>query len=259
MSPSPLAGKTAVVTGASSGIGRALAPLLAKRGFEVWVAARRRPELEKLAGEIASQGGVAHAFELDVSRPEETEAKVRELDREIGGFDLVVANAGIGLGAVPVAQEKLSDVRVLMETNLLGAVATLLPVIPGMIERGRGHLVGVSSLAAETPLPAAAAYGTSKAAFSFWLESAASDLKPRGLDVTIVHPGFVKTPLTDKNAFPMPFLVDVDDAARIIDRAILRRARMCRFPLPLASASTAGRWMPRAVRDFIVNKQKPAL
>jgi len=259
MSASPSGSGRALLTGASSGIGRALAARLVRRGHEVWLASRRLPELEALAHELEAAGGKAHAFALDVSRPEEAEARVRELDEEVGGFDLVVANAGIGVGAKPVTRETLADIRAVTETNFLGAVASILPLLPGMLERGRGQIVGVSSLAAETPLPAAAGYGTSKAAFTFWLECAASDLGPRGIDVTIVHPGFVKTPLTDKNSFPMPFLVEVEHAADLIDRAIARRARFCRFPFPLASVSTAGKIMPRSLRDFIVNRQKPAL
>lgn len=249
----------ALVTGASSGIGAALANRLARRGYEVWIAARRRPELELQVASIAGAGGVAHAFVLDVSDPEATEASVGRLDAEVNGFDLVVANAGVGGAQVPVARQTLADVRSVFETNFLGAIATLLPVVPGMLRRGRGHLVGVSSLAAETPLPTAADYGASKAAFSFFMECAASDLIPRGVDVTIVHPGFVKTPLTDRNTFDMPFIVELDRAADIIDRAIRDKRRMCRFPLALTAATTAGRLMPRALRDFVVHKNKPDL
>ncbi len=251
--------RRALLTGASSGIGAALAPRLAKRGLEVWLAARRLPDLERQAQAIRDAGGVAHALALDVSKPEETEARVAELDREVGGFDMVVANAGIGGNTVPVARQTLAEARRVLETNLMGALATILPLIPGMVARRSGQIVGVSSIAAEIPLPAAAAYGTSKAAFSFFLESAAADLGPRGIDVTIVHPGFVKTPLTDKNKFEMPFLVDVEDAAAIIDRAIQKRARWCRFPLPLSAAATASKIMPGALRDFLIQKNKPEL
>jgi short-subunit dehydrogenase len=140
----------------------------------------------------------------------------------------------------------------------MGSLATLLPVIPRMVERRRGHIVGVSSLAAEIPLPAAAHYCTSKAALSFYLESAAADLMPKGIYVTIVHPGFVRTPLTDKNSFPMPFLVELDRAAELIERGILSRSRIVRFPLPLSAAIASGKIMPRALRDAIVNRSRPA-
>ncbi|NUO47392.1 MAG: SDR family NAD(P)-dependent oxidoreductase [Polyangiaceae bacterium] len=247
----------ALVTGASSGIGSALSRRLARRGYEVWLAARRLPELEAEARAIESEGGRAHAVALDVSRPEETEGRVAALDREVGGFDLVVANAGIGGRQKPVAKQTFSDFREVMEVNLLGAAATILPLVPGMVERGRGHIVGVSSLAGEIPLPAGADYGTSKAALSFFLASAAADLIPRGVFVTDVHPGFVKTPLTAKNKFPMPFLVELEDAARIIDRAIEKKKRVVRFPAPLSAAISGGSLLPAVWRDALVNKNRP--
>jgi short-subunit dehydrogenase len=247
----------ALVTGASSGIGSALARRLARRGYEVWLAARRLPELEDEARTIQSEGGRAHAVVLDVSQPEEAERAVAALDRDVGGIDLVVANAGIGGSQRPVAAQSFADFRKVMEVNLLGAAATILPLVPGMVERGRGHIVGVSSLAGEVPLPTAADYGTSKAALSFFLASAAADLIPRGIFVTDVHPGFVKTPLTAKNKFAMPFIVELEDAARIIDRGIQRRKRVVRFPAALTTAISGGNLLPAAWRDALVNKNRP--
>jgi short-subunit dehydrogenase len=247
----------ALITGASSGIGAALARRLALRGYEVWLAARRLPELESEARAIESEGGRARAVAIDVSKPERAGDAVAALDREIGGFDLLVANAGVGGPQKPVAQQTLSAFREVIEINLMGAVATILAVVPGMVERGRGHIVGVSSLAAECPLPAGADYGTSKAALSFFLASAASDLIPRGVWVTDVHPGFVKTPLTAKNKFPMPFLVELDEAARIIDRGIERKKRVVRFPGPLTAAITGGNLLPVAWRDALINRNRP--
>ncbi len=247
----------ALVTGASSGIGAALARRLAHRGYEVWLAARRLPELEAEVRAIQSEGGRAHAFALDVSLAEEAHARVAALDGEIGGFDLCVANAGMAGRHVPLAEHSLADFRDALETNFMGSVATLLAVVPGMVERGRGHLVGVTSLAGEFPLPAAVDYGTSKAALSFFLASAATDLLPRGVFVTDVRPGFVRTPLTAKNQFPMPFLVELDAAVRIISRGIERKRRVVRFPAPLTAAITGGLLLPAAVRDAIVNKSRP--
>jgi short-subunit dehydrogenase len=246
-----------LITGASSGIGAALAKRLAARGIDVWLAARRRDALEAEVEIIRRAGGTAEAFELDISKPEEAEARVAELDARIGGIDLLVANAGIGGGTTPVSALTFKAARKVLDTNLYGSLATILPVVPRMVERRKGHIVGISSLAAEIPLPAAADYGTSKAALSFFLESAAADLIPRGVYVTIVHPGFVRTPLTDKNKFAMPFLVEVDRAAEIIDHGIASRSRIVRFPLPLSAAIATGKLMPRALRDALVNRGRP--
>jgi short-subunit dehydrogenase len=245
------------VTGASSGIGAALSHRLARRGYEVWIAARRAEALEAEVKAIGAEGGRAHALILDVSDPESAERRIAALDEELGGIDLVVANAGIGGRAAPVARQTFADFRMLQETNLLGAAATILALVPKMVERGRGHIVGISSLAAEVPLPAGADYGTSKAALTFFLECCAADLIPRGIDVTIVHPGFVRTPLTDKNKFQMPFLVELDAAAKIIDRAIEKKQRFCRFPFALTAATTTAGILPRALRDAIIARNAP--
>lgn len=248
--------RRALVTGASSGMGRGLATKLAGRGLEVWVAARRRPELDALVAEIVAAGGRAHALTLDVSDADATAARLAALDAEVGGMDLVVANAGIG--GEPAARDLLetpwSETARLLQTNLLGAVATLQPFIAPMVQRQRGHLVGISSIAADVPLPRGAAYGASKAGFSFWLECADIGLRPLGVAVTRVHPGFVKTALTASNAFPMPFLMELDRAVAIIDRGIARRARMIRFPFGTAAAARAGNALPRVLRDPLVRR-----
>jgi short-subunit dehydrogenase len=247
----------ALVTGASSGIGAKLAERLAARGYETWVAARRRAALDEVVADIGAHGGRAHAFVLDVSQPEAAEARVAELDREVGGFDLVIANAGIGEAATPVSELALADVRRFVETNLMGALATLLPSMRSMVARKSGHLVGISSLAAEIAMPVAAAYGTSKAALSFFLQSAALDLASHGVSVTDVHPGFVRTPLTDKNTFKMPFMVELDDAVKIIDRGIAQKKRVVRFPLALTSAISGSSVLPHGLKRAIMNKNRP--
>ncbi len=247
----------ALVTGASSGIGRALSKRLAARGYEVWASARRTPELDALVSEVAAAAGRAHAFQLDVSRPEEAERKVAELDRTVDGFDLVVANAGIGGDQQPASKQSLAGCRATIETNYLGALAVLLPVLPSMIARRSGHIVGVTSLAGEITLPAAVDYGTSKSALSFYLASATPDLEPHGIAVTDVRPGFVRTPLTDKNQFEMPFLVELEDAAKIIDDGIAKRKRVVRFPFPLAASITGGNLLPTGLRNALIRAKRP--
>ncbi len=248
----------ALVTGASAGLGAALARRLAARGIEVWLAARRAERLSEHVEEIQKAGGRAHAFPLDVSDAAACAAAVEKLDDESGGLDLVVANAGIGGGGRLVSQTSWENVRDVFNTNVIGALATLLPVVPRMLSRGRGHIVGVSSMHAELPLPAAADYGASKAALTFFLESAQGELPAKGVDVTIIHPGFVKTDLTAKNKFPMPFVLEADEAARIMDDGIARRAKTVRFPLGLVALMGVGKAAPKAWKNAVVSRSLPS-
>ena len=252
----------ALITGASSGIGAAVARKLAARGVEVWLAARRADRLALEVQAIEAAGGRAHAVVFDVTRLQETAAAVVALDQEIGGFDLVLANAGIGGKLTAPSQTTWEDVQTVFATNVFGALATLLPVVPLMIERfakngRRGHIAAVSSVAGELPLPMAADYGASKAALSFFLEGAQGELPGRGVDVTIIHPGFIKTDLTAKNKFPMPFLLEPDEAARIIDRGLAARAQFVRFPLGLLGLIGLGKVVPRSVKNAVVSRNAP--
>lgn len=251
-----------LITGASSGIGAAVARNMAARGAEVWLAARRADRLALEVEAIVAAGGRAHALVLDVSRPEDASAAVASLDDAVGGLDLVVANAGIGGRAQPAARTTWDDVRTVFATNVIGALATLLPVVPRMLERfardgRRGHIAAVSSIAAELPLPVGADYGASKAALSYFLEGAQAELPARGVDVTVIHPGFIRTDSTTNNKFPMPFLLEVEEAARIIDQALVRRARSVRFPVGLVGLIGLGKALPRSVKNALVSRTVP--
>ena len=245
----------ALLTGASSGIGYELAKRLAARGIEVWVAARRAELLAKLVEEIAAAGGKAHALALDVARHDETHDTLLALDAQVGGIDLVIANAGLGgeRGSRTVLETGWAEVRDLFQVNLLGAAATLTPFIKPMVARGGGHLVGVSSLAARLPIPRGAPYGASKAGLTFLLESMDVELRPLGIPVTVVEPGFVRTAMSDQLVNdPRPFLVEVDEAARLIDLGIQRESRMIRFPWILGAVSSSTNMLPRALSAPII-------
>jgi short-subunit dehydrogenase len=243
--------KRALVTGASSGMGLYLARRLAARGMEVWLAARREELLVQEVAAIVAAGGKAHALVLDISDAEATVERLARLDVESGGIDLVVANAGlVGVrGAIPLPECTWADVRDILHTNLIGNAATIYPFISPMLKRGHGHLVGVSSVSADCPIARSAAYGASKAGFTFFLESADIELRAAGIDVTILHPGFVKTAATDSlvGTAPMPLMVPVEKAAKIIDRAIQRRSRLVRFPWIMGFVARMTAWLPRAI------------
>jgi short-subunit dehydrogenase len=241
----------ALVTGASAGIGLAIAKRLAGRGLEVWMAARRKDVLQNEVDAIKRAGGRAHALVLDVADTEATVARLAALDAETGGIDLVVANAGLAgaRGAIPLPKAQWSDVRDILHTNLLGSAATVQPFIAPMVARGRGHLVGISSVAADCPIARSAAYGASKAGLTFFLESADIELRAHGIDVTIIHPGFVSTPAGDElvGAAPRPLLVSADKMALIIDRAIRRRSRLVRYPWTMGAVARLSASLPRFI------------
>ncbi len=247
----------ALITGASSGIGAALAQRLAARGIEVWLAARRQALLEQVRDGIVAAGGKAHVLVLDVDRADETVQRLAALDAEQGGIDLVVANAGVGGKAAAMRPSRYTwpDVFSVLQTNLIGAAATLTPFIAPMVARGHGQLVGISSLAGDTPVPRGANYGASKVGFTYFLRAIDVELRPLGVAVTAVLPGFVRTSMTsDLRKDEMPFLMDLPRAVTIIDRAIRRRSRVVRFPWQMATLARMGNALPFALTDPVLRK-----
>lgn len=243
--------RSALITGASSGIGAALARRLAAQHTEVVLAARREDALRELAEEIRAGGGAARIEVLDVSDPERTEARVRELDEELS-FELVVANAGIG-GSRWSGKLGWADCKPIIDVNVSGAVATLTGAIPGMVARGTGHLVGVSSVAQYRGLPKSAAYCASKAFLSVFLEALRIDLHGAGISVTDVRPGFVDTPMTE-DMKSKPFAVDVESAAKTIAKAIARKRKVVVFPPQMAAIGHMLELMPSAIYEPVVRR-----
>jgi short-subunit dehydrogenase len=245
--------RTALITGASSGIGRALALELARAGTRVYVAARRQAQLDALVAEIAQEGGHAEALALDVACTDETHEAVRTLDAR-DPLDLVVANAGIG-GQTPSTRTGYEEVRRILDVNLHGAVATLYGALPGMVARDRGHLAAVSSLAGLRGLPRFSAYCTAKAGLNTFLESLRVDLHKTGVAVTTICPGYVRTEMTAEIE-NTPFLVEADDAAHIIVEALRKKQALCAFPQPTAAAMRSVAKLPSALYEFLVTHVK---
>jgi len=240
----------ALVTGASSGLGKGLARRLAAEGWAVGLAARRAEALTALAGEIRAAGGRALPVPTDVAEREAVHDAVRAVEEALGPVDLLVANAGVSEMTVP---DELDAERVefLCRVNYLGAVYAVEAVLPGMLERRRGHLVAVSSLVAFGGLPLTAAYSASKAALTNFFESLRIDLRPRGVDVTVISPGYVRTPMTEANRHRMPFLVEADDAVERMMRSIRRRRPAFAFPRPLSTFVWLAQVFPRGLYDRI--------
>jgi len=242
-----------MITGASSGIGRALAIDLAKRGARLGLLARRKDLLDQIVAEIESHGAKALALPASVQDAAAVGAAAEQLRAEFGPIDVLIANAGIG-GTGDPAELKARDFAEVIEVNTIGAANCVAAVVPDMVARGSGHLVAISSLAAYRGLPKSAAYCASKAAVSAFFESLRLDLRPRKIDVTIIHPGFIKTPLTAGRQAEMPFLMELDDAVAKILWAIETRRKSYAFPWQLASLVRLGMIMPNSVYDLISKK-----
>ena len=243
--------KAAFITGASSGIGASLARKLAARGTEVAIAARRADKLEALVAEIEAAGGKARAYPLDVTDPVRTEQTIQEADDAIGGIDLVIANAGIGRSR---RAKELSwrQCKPVINVNVVGAVATLVALLPRMAERDRGHVVGVSSIAQYRAFARNANYAASKAFLSTFLESLRIDLRGTDVHVTDLRPGYIDTPLT-ADIPKKPFEMKLDRATDVMLDAIDRKKGVLTFPLPIATLGVAMDLMPRALWEAMVS------
>ncbi|MGA7614215.1 MAG: SDR family NAD(P)-dependent oxidoreductase [Thermoanaerobaculia bacterium] len=242
--------KNVLITGGSSGIGLALGRELARRGNRVALCARRGELLEEVASELRAQGREALAIRCDVTSSESVHEAVQRVHSEWGRIDIAVANAGVGL-PTPARKFKLEDAENVFRTNVLGMVYLFDAVIPSMIERGDGQFVGIASVAGFRGLPGSSAYSASKAAMQAFLDGTRAELRSRGVKVTTVNPGFVRTPLVEKNRFPMPFLMEPEEAALKIAEAIEREVREVSFPLPTALLMKLARLLPNAVYDML--------
>ncbi len=247
------ADKVVMVTGASSGIGGALSVDLAKRGAHLGLVARRAEALSEIARSIEANGGRALVLPADVRDADSLRTAADQLQSTLGPVDVLIANAGIGptRDGSDLNAKEVSDV---ININVVGAANSVGAVLPQMAARGQGHLVVISSLAAYRGLPRSAAYCASKAAVSAFFESLRLDLEPKGISVTIIHPGFIKTPLTAGREAQMPFLMELDDAVQKIVRAIEKRKKSYAFPWQLATIVRAGMIMPIWMYDRISRK-----
>jgi short-subunit dehydrogenase len=179
---------------------------------------------------------------------------VGKLDAECGGLGLVVANAGLGENTEPTKLE-WEPIERMMDVNVGGATATICGAIPGMIARGHGQLVGISSLAGLLPLPMSSTYCATKAYLAMFPNSLRLDVEPHGLVVTTVHPGFVKTPSTAHHKpEALPFLMEADDAVDRIGRAMLRRQKVFSFPWQLTSLIGVAQAMPRPLQSAVLRQ-----
>ncbi|MFA5123876.1 SDR family oxidoreductase [Zavarzinia sp.] len=236
------------LTGASSGIGEALARHYAVAGATLGLAARRRERLGELIAELPGE----HAcYVLDVADAAALQAAAEDFIARCGCPDVVIANAGISVGTLADAADDLPAFRRVFETNVTGMAQTLQPFIAAMKARGSGRLVGIASVAGIRGLPGAGAYCASKAATIAYLEALRGELRGSGVEVVTIVPGYIATPMTAVNRYPMPFLLPVDEAARRFARAIERGVSYTVIPWQMGVVAKLLRLLPNPLFDAI--------
>ena len=245
------ANQVVVITGASSGIGRALAKEFARLGAKVGLLARREEHLIALAGEIRAAGGIVEVIRGDVREHARLKEGIHELEGKLGPADILIANAGVG------SSNTLEDLNVaggetVIRVNLLGAMYSIDAVLPGMLKRGNGQIVAVSSLAAYKGLPGAAAYSASKAGLNAYVESLRIQLHGKGIAFTTICPGFIETPMTEKNK-GMFLVLSAEKAARKMIRAIRLKRKVYNFPWITHRLMKLTYWAP----DWLLHRAMP--
>jgi NAD(P)-dependent dehydrogenase (short-subunit alcohol dehydrogenase family) len=243
-----------LITGAASGLGRQLALTLAAEGAAVAALDRSADGLEKLAADLPGQ---RYAWAVaDVTDRTALRAAVARLEEQLGPIDVLIANAGIGC-ATPAHDFRGDDFEEIVAVNLVGVANSVEAVLAGMLARQRGHLVAISSLASYHGLPHMAAYCAAKAGVNALLDALRVELKPTGIAVTTICPGWIRTPMTANLDVPMPDILEVDDAARRIVAAIRRRVPLTAFPRSTAWRVRLLRWLPAGLGDALVRKMLP--
>lgn len=239
--------RVAVVTGASSGIGRALALELARQGYAVGLTARREERLAAVARGIEAAGGRAAWAAADAGDRTATHAAIRSLEAALGPIDLLVANAGVGVSA-PLLEPNPAEYEAMVAVNLLGPYYAFEAVVPAMVARGTGHLVAVSSIAAYITAAGSGQYSATKAGLNQWMDSVRLELHEHGIAVTTINPGFVESEMTAQNDFKMPLLMSAEKAAGLMANAIRKKKKVYDFPWRMSIAARLAARLPDWVR-----------
>jgi len=248
--------KVVVLTGASSGIGYHLAKLLPKENCSLALVARRKDILDQLVSEIKNPNIKINAYQCDVGKRAEVQDTFNEIKNDFGKIDIAFLNAGVS-SRKDISNYSSDIADEILNTNTLSIVYFVEQLLPDFLKRKDGMIVGVSSLAESRGFPKSGFYNASKSAASLLLESLRIELKPYNVKVITVKPGFVRTPMTDKNKFHMPFLMDVEKAAKIILNGIKKEKKIIQFPIPTVIGAKVLKFMPDFLFDFLMSKQLP--
>jgi len=235
-----------IITGASSGIGAALARAYAARQTTLGLIARRAGALKELAAEFSTPHEI---YALDVRDSAAMRAAAHAFITLHGSPDIVIANAGVSTGTLTELPEDLAAFKDVLDINVLGMVYTFQPFIDAMRAAGRGTLVGIASVAGYRGLPGAAAYSASKAAAISYLESLRVELRASGIKVITICPGYIATPMTAKNPYPMPFILSADQAARAMLDIIDSGKTFAVIPWQMAIVARVLRVLPNWLYD----------
>ncbi|MDP3147989.1 MAG: SDR family NAD(P)-dependent oxidoreductase [Ignavibacteria bacterium] len=249
-----LTGKNVVITGASSGIGKALALQFAKAGSSLVLLARRIEELEIIAKEVSKYHVIVKIYKCDVSNKDEVEKVFVHIKKFFNSIDILVLNAGVSFRTDVRKDESAKAVQT-FAVNVLGMIFCANQVIPDFIQAKKGMIVGVSSLAESRGFPRSGFYCASKAAASTYLESLRIELQKYNIKVLTVKPGFVKTPMTDKNEFDMPFIIPVEKAVKIIIEGIKKEKKIIQFTFGAVLGIKIMKIMPNWLFDRLSKQQ----
>lgn len=248
--------KSVVISGASSGLGLALARHYLVQGAIVAVLARRGELLQPLSDEFPNQ---VFCYPHDVRDAAAMQHAAHDFMSRVGCPDIVIANAGVSVGTLTEYAEDIDSFQQLLDINVVGMVKTFQPFVAAMRESGKGTLVGVSSVAGFRGLPGASAYSASKAAAISYLESLRVELRASGVKVVTICPGYIKTPMTKVNPYPMPFILEADEAARRIALAIKRQTAFAVIPWQMNLVGKVLKCLPNWLYDrlFVNAPHKP--
>lgn len=240
------------ITGASSGIGQALALHFYKSGFAVALVARRTAVVQQWAAHQGLEPERYRVYEADVAQPDSIIAAAVQCMSDQGVPEVVIANAGISIGMDTGVRADLEVMQDIFATNNVGLAATFHPFIERMAQRGNGTLVGIGSVAGIRGLPGHGAYCASKAGVIAYCESLRGELRPKGIHVVTICPGYIDTPLTRRNRYAMPFLMPVDAFAKQAFFAIIARQSYCVIPWQMGWVARLLKILPNALLDKVL-------
>lgn len=244
-----------IITGASAGIGYQLATDLAKEGAQLALISRRKSILDELAKGLIPLTKVL-TYECDVTQKEQVESVVKKIKEDFGRVDIAILNSGVAYRA-SVLQYSSRDAEITFNTNVFGAVYFIEQLLPDFLRERRGVIVGISTLGDGKGFPKSGFYSASKAALTILLESLRIELKKFNVKVVTIKPGFVKTAMTDKNEFYMPFLMTVEKASKIILNGLKKDKRIIEFPLFTTIASKFLRMIPTRLFEAMASRELP--